>query len=81
MDGDKGCQERGCLGGLGRWIGLRPLQGRVRARKIARLIEKAEKTIEEVRGLAQDIINKLTYKGPKFVYEYTNGRIEIEATP
>jgi len=30
------------------------------ARKIARLLEKVEKTIEEIRELAQDIINKLT---------------------
>jgi len=51
------------------------------ARRIARLIEKAEKTIEEIREQAQDILNKLTYEERKFLYEYTNGSIEIEVIP
>ena len=51
------------------------------ARRIATLIEKAEKTIEEIRELAEDILNKLTYEERKFLYEYTNGSIEIEVIP
>ena len=51
------------------------------AKKVAKLLEKAEKTIEEIRGLAQDILNKLTYEERRFLYEYTNGSIEIEVIP
>ena len=51
------------------------------ARKIATLIEKAEKTIEGIREQAQDILNKLTYEERKFLYEYTNGSIEVEVIP
>ena len=51
------------------------------ARRIATLIEKAEKTIEEIREQAQDILNKLTHEERKFLYEYTNGSIEIEVIP
>jgi len=51
------------------------------AKKVAKLLEKAEKTIEEIRELAQDILNKLTHEERKFLYEYTNGSIEVEVIP
>jgi len=51
------------------------------ARRIAKLVEKAERTIDEIRETAEDILNKLTYEERKFLYEYTNGSIEIEVIP
>ena len=51
------------------------------AKKVAKLLEKAEKTIDEIREQAQDILNKLTPEERKFLYEYTNGSIEIEVMP
>ena len=51
------------------------------AKKVAKLLEKAEKTIDEIREQAQDILNKLTPEERKFLYEYTNGSIEIEVIP
>jgi len=52
-----------------------------KARRFAKLLEKAEKTIEDIRELAEDIINKLTHEERRFLYEYTNGSIEVEVIP
>ena len=51
------------------------------AKRVAKLLEKAEKTIDEIREQAEDIINKLTHEERKFLYEYTNGSIEVEVIP
>jgi len=51
------------------------------ARRIARLLEKAEKTIDEIRETAEEILDKLTPEERKFLHEYVSGEITVEVMP